>query len=132
MAITTNNSTKVYRFKWLKDEEDKYMTFSPQEGHLQPGDSKQVTATVLATKVLDLDAGKPFMLETTQITYTGDGGDWDDSIKDVEWVVDGEEAALESSMVVSLTESPKRGGKRRPKKVVKHSMCQSDTTGCTW
>ena len=46
----TNNSNKVYRFKWLKEEEDTFISFSPQEGHLQAGQTKDVTATVLAVK----------------------------------------------------------------------------------
>jgi hydrocephalus-inducing protein len=117
----SNNSTKVWRFQWAKEDEDNYITFSPQEGHLQPGQTKDVMATILAKKELDLDAGKPFTLETTQIIYTGDGGDWDDSIKDVEWVNDGNDtAAMDASLDQSLTESPKRGGRRKPKKVVKH------------
>ena len=110
-----NNSAKVYRFKWLKEADDTYITFSPQEGHLQPGQSKDVTATVLAKKEMDLQAGKPLVLETTEITYP-DGGatDWDDSIKDVEWIT--EDDALDQTS----PDSPQRVGRRRPKKVVKH------------
>ena len=117
----SNNSTKVYRFKWLKEEEDSFITFSPQEGHLQPGQSKDVMATVVAKKELDFEAGKPLMLHTTEIFYPEDGADWDDSIRDVEWVVDGDEVGMETSLDQSLSpESPKRLGKKRPKKVIKH------------
>ena len=113
----SNNSDKVYRFKWLKEDEDNFITYSPQEGHLQPYQSKDVMATILAKKHLDLEAGKPFILEATEITYPeGEGGDWDDSIKDVEWVVDDVDASLDQS----VGETPKRVGKRKPKKVVKH------------
>lgn len=100
----SNNSEHVYRFEWEKDESG-LISFSPRVGHLQPRDTKTIVATVLATKKEARDdQGVPLKIQ--QIVYTEDAVDWDDSIKDVEWVTDEPGIDMNQSGGKSLIASP--------------------------
>jgi len=130
----TNNSDHVYRFQWEKDDKG-LLTFSPHCGHLQPHDSKTITATVLAPARTSLE-DKEVPLTINQIVYTEDQQDWDDSMKDVDWVNDDEPSAIagpvtpeDTALDISIGsgtapaagQSPlqRRGRRAKPRKVVR-------------
>jgi len=129
MSFTiSNNSDNIYRFAW-EPEDANLISFTPSAGHLQPHDSKEIIASVSPKEKVSVDV-KEVPLTLTQIRYPGEAHDWDDGMKEVEWVTDDHNVTGESTVNVTgeldtsfestaTGAQTRRGRKSKPRKVTK-------------
>ncbi len=124
----SNNSENVYRFVWEQDPAG-LLTFSPAVGHIHPHETKEITVTVFAADRVTIEA-QELPLKMQQIVYADDAVDWDDSMKEVEWITDDAAFGNESAPAHNATEESEiaspppfsrsgRARKNKPKKITR-------------
>ena len=82
----TNHSESALRFCW--DDEPAVLALSPRRGHVLPGRSKDVTASLLVDRPLTL-AQREIKCRVVRIDYDQPATelvDWDDRLKTVKWI----------------------------------------------
>jgi len=82
----TNHSESALRFCW--DDDPAVLALSPRRGHVQPGRSKDVTASLLVDRPLTL-AQREIKCRVVRIDYDQPATelvDWDDRLKTVKWI----------------------------------------------
>ena len=121
----SNTSGKTFRFTFAEDSKE--FSFVPSVGHILPRESKAVVATFRGSKITNL-VDLPLAVTVTQIQHTEEVRDWDNNMKDVEWVPDDGslppvEESLDSSHVMNQSHPPipisPRDGKRGRRKLRK-------------
>jgi hydrocephalus-inducing protein len=124
----SNTSGKVFRFSFPSDPA---FSFVPSVGHLHPRGTKAVVATFLAGRSASFSE-LLLSVSLAQIEYTEEPREWDNGMKDVEWVPDDGatlspvEETLDSSALLNQSYpippvSPRDGrkGRRRARKVTR-------------
>jgi hydrocephalus-inducing protein len=123
----SNNSDNIYRFVW-EPEASGLLSFSPSVGHIHAHETKEITVTVYAKDKTSVEL-QEVPLKIQQIVYKDEANDWDDSMKEVEWITDDAVLANETGVLNVSEESEAgspnaysragRGRKNKPKKVTR-------------